>query len=219
MKVGTDGVLLGAWAHGGRRILDIGSGTGLIALMMAQRFPESLVDGVEIDGGAARQAAENVAISPFADRVSIHEVALQQFVPQKAAESLFDAIVTNPPFFDSGRGLSAPDAARRMARQRDSLPFGDIFVFARRWLKESGEVSAIVPAEQAEAFMESAAMAGFFLARVCEVRTVVRKKPKRQLLAFSKTRPEGLERTTITLMDNGQRSSEYAQLTREFYVG
>lgn len=95
MKVGTDGVLLGAWAPGGKRILDVGSGTGLISLMMAQRFPEAQVLGIDMDGEACEEAAENVAASPFADRVEIECCRLQDY---HSAES-FDAIVSNPPFF------------------------------------------------------------------------------------------------------------------------
>lgn len=94
MKVGTDGVLLGAWAKGGDHILDIGCGTGVIALMMAQRYPHSIVQGVDIDADAAAEAGENVKASPFAERVSIFHTPLQSFMPTKK----FDAIVSNPPF-------------------------------------------------------------------------------------------------------------------------
>ena len=95
MKVGTDGVLLGAWARGGKRILDIGSGTGLIAMMMAQRFPEAFVEGVEIDTNAVEQSRENAERSIFASRLRFHNAPLQTWKPEQP----FDAIVTNPPFF------------------------------------------------------------------------------------------------------------------------
>ena len=121
MKVGTDGVLLGAWAPGGKRILDVGSGTGLISLMMAQRFPEAQVLGIDMDGEACEEAAENVAASPFADRVEIECCRLQDY---HSAES-FDAIVSNPPFFLNS--LKNPDSKRTMARHTDSLPFRDLF--------------------------------------------------------------------------------------------
>ena len=106
MKVGTDGVLLGAWAPGGKRILDVGSGTGLISLMMAQRFPEAQVLGIDMDGEACEEAAENVAACPFADRVEIECCRLQDY---HSAES-FDAIVSNPPFFLNS--LKNPDSKR-----------------------------------------------------------------------------------------------------------
>ena len=121
MKVGTDGVLLGAWALGGKRILDIGSGTGLISLMMAQRYPEAQVVGIDLDAEACAEARENVAASPFADRVNIVDCRLQDY------ESLekFDAIVSNPPFFLNS--LKNPDSKRSMARHADSLPFRELF--------------------------------------------------------------------------------------------
>ncbi len=131
MKVGTDGVLLGAWARGGNRILDIGTGTGVIALMMAQRFPQAMIDAIEIDHGAAAQAAENAARSPFADRIHITETALQNFNP----DIHYNIIVTNPPFF--AHSLSAPETSRSLARQTDSLPFSAIFSFAKDYLAHS----------------------------------------------------------------------------------
>ena len=110
MKVGTDGVLLGAWARGGRRILDVGTGSGLVALMMAQRFPEARVTGVEVDGEACRQAAENMAASPFAERMDARQGKIQaQDFPRP-----FDAIVCNPPFYMDDSPHS-PDRRRAMA--------------------------------------------------------------------------------------------------------
>lgn len=148
MKVGTDGVLLGAWAQGGRRILDIGSGTGLISLMMAQRFPEAEVVGIDMDADACGQARENVMASPFRDRVEIECCRLQDFGGagvSKTAEALetaeglkadgvFDAIVSNPPFFVDS--LKNPDSKRTMARHTDSLPFRDLFAGVKRLLSD-----------------------------------------------------------------------------------
>lgn len=148
MKVGTDGVLLGAWAQGGRRILDIGSGTGLISLMMAQRFPEAEVVGIDMDADACGQARENVMASPFRDRVEIECCRLQDFGgTSEAAEALenaedlksagvFDAIVSNPPFFVDS--LKNPDSKRTMARHTDSLPFRDLFAGVKRLLSDDG---------------------------------------------------------------------------------
>ncbi len=117
MKVGTDGVLLGAWARGGKRVLDIGTGTGLVALMMAQRFTDAVVDAVEIDHDTAGQAMENVSSSPFANRVKVFAKALQGFEP----DAPYDSIVTNPPFFSNS--LLAPDSSRTMARHTVALSF------------------------------------------------------------------------------------------------
>lgn len=230
MKVGTDGVLLGAWAEGGQRILDIGSGTGLISLMMAQRFPEAQVWGIDIDPDACMQARENVAASPFADRVGIACCALQnlseehlvrgseELIEMKEGEgNLFDAIVSNPPFFVNG--LKNPDSKRAMARHSDSLPFPVLMKGVRRWLSDEGVFSAIVPADVLESFVSEAYCSGLSLVRQCGVKTVERKQPKRYLVAFSKRRAGMMDKCTEIMTDSdGNRSEWYAKITEEFYL-
>lgn len=230
MKVGTDGVLLGAWAEGGQRILDIGSGTGLISLMMAQRFPEAQVWGIDIDPDACMQARENVAASPFADRVGIVCCALQnlseehlvrgseELIEMKEGEgNLFDAIVSNPPFFVNG--LKNPDSKRAMARHSDSLPFPVLMKGVRRWLSDEGVFSAIVPADVLESFVSEAYCSGLSLVRQCGVKTVERKQPKRYLVAFSKRRAGMMDKCTEIMTDSeGNRSEWYAKITEEFYL-
>ena len=230
MKVGTDGVLLGAWAEGGQRILDIGSGTGLISLMMAQRFPEAQVWGIDIDPDACMQARENVAASPFADRVGIACCALQnlseehlvrgseELMEMKEGEgNLFDAIVSNPPFFVNG--LKNPDSKRAMARHSDSLPFPVLMKGVRRWLSDEGVFSAIVPADVLESFVSEAYCSGLSLVRQCGVKTVERKQPKRYLVAFSKRRTGMMDKCTEIMMDSdGNRSEWYAKITEGFYL-
>lgn len=230
MKVGTDGVLLGAWAEGGQRILDIGSGTGLISLMMAQRFPEAQVWGIDIDPDACMQARENVAASPFADRVGIACCALQNLSEEhlvrgseelmeiKEGEgNLFDAIVSNPPFFVNG--LKNPDSKRAMARHSDSLPFPVLMKGVRRWLSDEGVFSAIVPADVLESFVSEAYCSGLSLVRQCGVKTVERKQPKRYLVAFSKRRAGMMDKCTEIMTDSeGNRSEWYAKITEEFYL-
>lgn len=230
MKVGTDGVLLGAWAEGGQRILDIGSGTGLISLMMAQRFPEAQVWGIDIDPDACMQARENVAASPFADRVGISCCALQnlseehlvrgseELMEMKEGEgNLFDAIVSNPPFFVNG--LKNPDSKRAMARHSDSLPFPVLMKGVRRWLSDEGVFSAIVPADVLESFASEAYCSGLSLVRQCGVKTVERKQPKRYLVAFSKRRAGMMDKCTEIMTDSeGNRSEWYAKITEEFYL-
>ena len=212
MKVGTDGVLLGAWAEGGRRILDVGSGTGLIALMMAQRFPDAVVDGIDIDCDACEEARENALTSPFADRIGILNSRLQDY-----QAPLYDAIVSNPPFFVGS--LKNPDEKRSMARHTDSLPFNDLFDGARRLLKADGVFSVIVPQEVKEDVVSEGYVVGFRLVRQCAVKTVERKSPKRYLLTFSK----GGERTLVSeegILNaaDGQRSGWYSKLTKDFYL-
>ena len=213
MKVGTDGVLLGAWAQGGRRILDIGSGTGLISLMMAQRFPEAEVVGIDMDADACGQARENVMASPFRDRVEIVCCRLQDF----GGAGTFDAIVSNPPFFVDS--LKNPDSKRTMARHTDSLPFRDLFAGVKRLLSDEGVFSAIVPVEVVEQFVAESCMLGFYLIRKCGVKTVERKQPKRFMLSFAKHRISPYEEHVETMMDSqGNRSEWYKKITEEFYL-
>lgn len=242
MKVGTDGVLLGAWAQGGRRILDIGSGTGLISLMMAQRFPEAEVVGIDMDADACGQARENVMASPFRDRVEIECCRLQDFGgASEAAEAsgtaevlkadggasetaeglkaagVFDAIVSNPPFFVDS--LKNPDSKRTMARHTDSLPFRDLFAGVKRLLSDDGIFSAIVPLEVVEQFVAESCILGFYLIRKCGVKTVERKLPKRFMLSFAKHRISPYEEHVETMMDShGNRSEWYRKITEEFYL-
>ena len=239
MKVGTDGVLLGAWAQGGCRILDIGSGTGLISLMMAQRFPEAEVVGIDMDADACGQARENVMASPFRDRVEIECCRLQDFggtsetaeafagtsetaEASEAAEGLkaagvFDAIVSNPPFFVDS--LKNPDSKRTMARHTDSLPFRDLFAGVKRLLSDDGIFSAIVPVEVVEQFVAESCILGFYLVRKCGVKTVERKQPKRFMLSFAKHRISPYEELVETMMDSqGNRSEWYRKITEEFYL-
>lgn len=242
MKVGTDGVLLGAWAQGGRRILDIGSGTGLISLMMAQRFPEAEVVGIDMDADACGQARENVMASPFRNRVEIECCRLQDFGgTSEAAEAsgtaeglkaaggasetagglkaagVFDAIVSNPPFFVDS--LKNPDSKRTMARHTDSLPFRDLFAGVKRLLSDDGIFSAIVPVEVVELFVAESCILGFYLIRKCGVKTVERKQPKRFMLSFAKHRISPYEEHVETMMDSqGNRSEWYRKITEEFYL-
>ncbi|MGN1255401.1 MAG: tRNA1(Val) (adenine(37)-N6)-methyltransferase [Prevotella sp.] len=223
MKVGTDGVLLGAWAHGGARILDIGTGTGIIALMMAQRFPEAIVDAIEIDPGAAQQATENAARSPFAERINVIETSLQHFEPDTRHSEIYypdthyNYIVTNPPFFS--HSLKAPEESRRLARQTDSLPFSAIFAFASQYLTPNGELSAIIPTDYLEEFSQEAFMRGMFLSRLYSVKTVERKPAKRTLVAFSPSRPTAFDKQEVVLIDkDGNKSAWYKKLTADFYL-
>lgn len=213
MKVGTDGVLLGAWARGGKRVLDIGTGTGLVALMMAQRFTDAVVDAVEIDHDTAGQAMENVSNSPFANRVKVFAKALQDFEP----DAPYDSIVTNPPFFSNS--LLAPDSSRTMARHTVALSFADILAFAARHLAEDGEISAIIPTDCMESFSQEAFMRGMFQTRLYMIKTVERKPAKRCLIAFSKSRHMTFDKAEVVLMGkDGKRSDWYNLATREFYL-
>ena len=214
MKVGTDGVLLGAWANGGDDILDIGSGTGLIAIMMAQRFESARIDAVEIDPDAAEQARQNADASPFAERVSIIHTPIQSY----SADKVYDSVVSNPPFFVDA--LPAPDARRATARHSTSLPYSDLFKAVKGLLSKNGEFSAIIPAECLPAFTGEAYLAGLSLTRRCAVRTTPRKEPKRYLVAFGHgdvPHKTEIAEECIQYTD-GRRTEWYTRLTADFYI-
>ncbi len=213
MKVGTDGVLLGAWAAGGRRMLDIGTGTGLVALMMAQRFSEGRVTAVEIDGDACRQASENVQESPFSDRIEVICSSVQDF----RAEEKYDAIVSNPPFYDNS--LRCPDDSRSKARHTESLTYRDLFLAVDRLLEPDGTFSAVIPTECLSSFVTEGILRGFSVVRKTLVKTVPRKTARRALVAFSRQGGESCPAEEVCLMDaTGQRSSWYNTLTQDFYL-
>lgn len=204
MKVGTDGVLLGAWAQGGQRVLDVGTGTGIIALMMAQRYPEAQVVAIDIDEGAVRQAQQNVAQSAFAKQVSVVQQAVQEH------QGEYEAIVSNPPFFIDS--LQAPDEQRNMARHTATLSYGELMKAAHRLLADEGEFSVVVPFDYRQRMEDEAIFVGFFPSRVCGVRTTERKPVKRYLLAFRK-HPCACEKEVLTIGDE-----RYQQLTGAFYL-
>ena len=213
MKVGTDGVLIGAWARGGRRLLDIGAGTGLVSLMLAQRFPSATVEGLEIDAEAAAQCQENMAASPFADRVKVYASAFQDFVP----DSPYDAIVSNPPYFLNG--MKNNDESRAAARHSDVTFFKDFFSFSKQWLRPSGEVSLVLPANDVEEISAEAYLMGMMLCRRVWVRTMPDKPVERCLLSFAMQRFSPPEMEEVCLMDSdGRRSSWCENLTCDFYL-
>lgn len=217
MKVGTDSVLLGAWAKGGRHVLDVGTGTGVIALMMAQRYPQAIVTAVDIDTEACAQAMENAARSPFASQVDVRCMSVQQLAAEAAMHARFDAIVSNPPFFDNA--LKAKGEARIIARHTDTLPFAELFAAVRCLLAPGGVFSAIIPFDYRSKFESEASLAGFFTSGVCALRTTPRKAVRRYLLSFQMERPAEVKmEEQILEMQPGVRSEWYAAITRNFYL-
>ena len=217
MKVGTDGVLLGAWATTGEKMLDIGTGTGLIALMMAQRNSSGTVDGIDIDPDAVEQARGNVAASRFAARVRVEECSIQSF--RLSENGCYDVIVSNPPFFQNS--LGSPDEQRHLARHADSLTYRELFDAVTRLLTEDGVFAAILPFDCRDAFVAEGVLHGLRVRRECAVRTTQRKAPRRYLLEFSRRAESGSlgEYEEVVLTDsNGGRSEWYRQLTEEFYL-
>ena len=220
MKVGTDGTLLGAWAslpeHTATtpRLLDIGTGTGLIALMLAQRFPEAVVDAIDIDEAAVRQSRENISRSPFASRIKVLHTSLQHFCQQ--TDLTYDAIVCNPPFFH--HALICPEKERAVARHTVSLDFHTLFTCAAKMLSPKGHFSVIIPVSERREMEQAAALSLLFLVRETLFFTSPKKPAKRLLLTFSPSRftsfsPTLLPCSTITLGD-----ATYQQLTHDFYL-
>ena len=216
MKVGTDGTLLGAWAaapSGQCRILDIGTGTGLIALMMAQRFPEAEVTGIDIDEDAVTQAVENVRLSPFSERVRIYRQDIVNFTDIIG----FDAIVSNPPYFVDS--LACPDDQRTIARHAVSLTYEQLMHQAYHLLKDEGRFSVVVPSDCRAKIEAAACLEGFFTTRVCLIKTTPRKQPKRQLIEFQKHPVSELDISEgVIEVSPNVRSEWYQQLTKEFYI-
>ncbi len=216
MKVGTDGVLLGAWVSipaATARVLDIGTGTGLIALMAAQRAPMAYVDAVEIESEAAEQAKENVKNSPWSNRVAVFETAVQEFAPQYS----YDIIVSNPPYFI--RSLKNESLKKSIARHNDMLPLGELAASVKRLLAADGIFAAILPYEEANLFIAEAAGEGLFLQRRLDVRGRKAKPVKRVLMEFARKPAERVDEKEMYLEnEDNSRSRAYSLLTADFYL-
>ncbi len=215
MKVGTDGVLIGAWCRlpqGPCRIPDIGTGSGLMALMAAQRRPEARITGIDIDPDCAAQARENAAASPWSDRIAIEHRSLQEL---DAAEK-FDAAISNPPYFVDS--LLPPDAARTSARHTVALTFDDIVSGVLRNLHPHGAFSLILPPAEMELF-RAAAHGRLFPQRKCDVFATSSGGVKRVMAEFGLLPPaDAVETETLTIEDANGYSDDYRRLTRDFYL-
>jgi len=230
MKIGTDGVTLGAWALGSDsdselKIADIGSGSGVVALMLAQRFSNALISAIELEPLAAEQSRENFFSSPFASRLKCEEVSFQDWAEAKLNRYAFNAVVSNPPFFH-GKPKS-PFHARNLARHDDFLNIDDLFNGAKKVLKEGGVFSLVWPLEREEDLMRSSKAHGFFITKHCEIRPRPDRPAVRFLAEFIKTistkrKSENPELSIITLEtgEGGGRhfTKEYSQLMSDFFL-
>ncbi len=215
MKVGTDGVLLGAWGQVGpaKRILDIGTGCGLVALMAAQRNEKAFVTAIEVDRFATQQATENVQQSPFKERV---EVLCQDLLCWKTQES-YDAILCNPPFFSED--TFSPDMKRRCARSSMSLPPQQLVSTVVRLLSPGGFFSLVIPTLEQRNIITHCLEEGLSLSRRMYVRTVQHKEPKRVLLTFTSAKISCVSEEELVLsLPDGSRSEDYSKLTSDFYL-
>ena len=233
MKVNTDGVLLGAAMTilpSDRTMLDVGTGTGTIALMAAQRASSAIqnpsfvilnevknlrIDAIDIDEASASEASANFINSPWNSILKAHHLPLEEFAA--SAETVYDLIFSNPPYFEDS--LTAPDERKSTARHTsDGLSYRDIFEFAKDRLSEKGRVSLVLPADQEAALTRYARMCGLYLFRILRVRTVPRKAPSRIIAEFSRTRCAELSEELLTIQDEGKYTQEYLSLTGDFYL-
>lgn len=217
MRVSTDAVLLGAWTKPGnaRNILDIGTGTGVIALMMAQKS-EAQITAIDIDKDSTDQASENVRESPYKGRVNVLHCAFQDFVC--AYPGKFSLIVTNPPYFIDSLKNSA--GSRTIARHTDRLSFDDLITGVKKILEEKGKFCLILPKNEAILFREKAESNGLYLSKLLRVRTTSDKRSeKRHLMQFEFKETEFSESSLVIEADKQKNyTREYIELTKDFYI-
>lgn len=216
MKVGTDADLLGTLAAGGKHILDIGTGTGIISLMMAQRFPDATIDAIDIDDNAIIDATKNFANSPFASRLSLEKISFQDFL-KRNPEPIYDCIVCNPPYFD--KSTESNDLSRTRARHTSSLPFSVLIEGAYRLLKDEGVFSVCIPPEVLEEFSAECIFKGFWLKAMYKVKSIPEKEPKRYILVHKKGCPVTPDIQTYCMRNSDKsRSAWYNDLLRDFHI-
>jgi tRNA1Val (adenine37-N6)-methyltransferase len=216
MKVNTDGVLLGAWvdAENAHRILDAGTGGGIIALMLAQRNATAKIDAVEIDEHSAQQARENVQNSRWRHRITVYGQSFQTFAAQGSAR--YDLIVSNPPYFSNA--LLPPSEMRTRTRHAGELPHEELLRGAKNLLQPDGALGVVLPLSEGMAFTARAAAHQLFCTRQTTVYSRSGKPPKRLLLHFSTT-PAPLKNDEIIIhRADGSFTPEYKALTGAFYL-
>lgn len=216
MKVGTDGVLLGAWVPlraEDRRLLDLGTGCGVIALMLAQRQADARITALDIDPDCVVQTRENADRSPWGERITAVEAPVQEFFPAEP----FDLIVSNPPYFENS--LLSPDAGRSRARHTTSLSYAELLQAVGRLLAPEGRFAVVLPAEEAKRFRCLAAQ-WLWLEAQLDVRTTPRRPVKRSLMLFGRRQPvhEPALKELVIQTAPETFTPEYRALTGDFYL-
>ncbi|EKT4552333.1 methyltransferase [Flavobacterium psychrophilum] len=217
MKVGTDGVLLGAWApinHNPISILDIGAGTGLIALMLAQRTSAVQIDALEIDEEAYEQATDNFENSPWSDRLFCYHAGLDEFVEEPEDE--YDLIVCNPPFY--AENYKTNSEQRDLARFSDAMPFEELIEAADLLLSEKGILSVIIPYKEEEKFVTLANEFELYPIKITRVKGTPTSETKRSLLVFSRNKQNCEQDILVIETDRHVYTKEYIALTKGFYL-
>ena len=218
MKVGTDGVLLGAWTpliNNPFNILDIGAGTGLIALILAQRSNAEQIDAIEIDEDAYEQCVENFENSNWGDRLFCYHAAFDEFV-EEMQEERYDFIISNPPFYTSQ--YKSDNEQRDLARFEDALPFKELIEGTSILLSENGIFSTIIPFQEEKNFISIAAHFNLFPFKLTRVKGTSASEIKRSLIAFSKNETQLITDELVIETSRHQYTEEYKMLTSEFYL-
>jgi tRNA1Val (adenine37-N6)-methyltransferase len=218
MKVGTDGVLLGAWCNVAdtKKVLDIGTGSGVIAIMIGQRSEEAIVHGVEIDEAAFLQAEYNMAQADWADRLKAIKAAIQDYA--KLSREAYDLIVSNPPFFSGGTFSHNQD--RNNVRHTIKLPHGDLLIAARKLLTKNGRFCVILPLIEGLRFQEIAKKYALYCTKITEVRSRPDSSVERLLMQFEKTAVDQPIKDELVIYQQKGReyTSDYIDLTKDFYL-
>ena len=215
MKLSTDSVLLGAWADAKNpaKILDIGTGTGVIALMLAQRFKNAEITAIEIEKNAFCEAKKNAKNSPWHNRINILHNDFLNFAKNTSIE--YDLIVSNPPFFENQ--LLPNDKNKQIARHTTKLPFDKLSENVAKLLSDKGYFCVIIPYNQCSNFVHLCSKSGLFASRKNTVFPTEKKQPNRILLQFNK-KTQHIVNQTITIRKNNIYTNEYLELTKDFYL-
>jgi tRNA1Val (adenine37-N6)-methyltransferase len=217
MKIGTDSVLLGAWASlktNPNSILDIGAGTGILALMLAQRSVAELIDAIEIDDATYEQCVDNFEQSPWGDRLFCYHASLEEFVEE--IEDQYDLIISNPPFYSEN--YKTQNSQRDMARFSDALPFEHLLECVSKLLSEDGIFSVIIPFKEEEKFTSLASEFHLFPNRILHVKGNETSENKRSLLEFSFRESTIKTEKLIIEISRHQYTQDYINLTKDFYL-
>lgn len=216
MKIGTDGVLLGAWAQIENEfsVLDIGTGTGVIALMLAQRSNAEIIDAIELEDNAYEQAVENFENSDWGDRLFCYHASLQEFAEE--IDDKYDFIISNPPFYTDD--FKSEDNERNKARFEDSLPFDHLIKGAKKLLEENGNFFVIIPFKEENNFISLANNVGLHLQKSCRVQGNEKSEIKRSLLHFSTKRTEPKFESLIIEIERHKYTTDYINLVKDFYL-